>query len=292
MIDSTDTQSFAQLQNILHLPPLPAIATQLLQEINQPETDIDKLAGMIEQDPGLAARIIGIANSAYFARQHEVCSVRDAIVRVLGLNIVRGLAIGIALSKPFTLDACPNFDLERYWYRAFMTGTLAAQVGKNAKLSPEQQDCCFLAGLLHNLGQIVLVHAFPSRMNDIFEEWQTNPERPLLDLEREQLAVDEIGAGRLISRNWHLPHCVADVIRCRHHVEDCAGNRPLVEWVSYCSSFATLLFDDPEAEIPPQTGAGNAFSQLQNDLFTEYMNAVRQLDDQVRALANGLMQSS
>jgi len=290
MTDISEHEAYSQLQEILHLPPLPALAARLLQEITQPETDIDSLSSLIEQDPGLAARIVGIANSAYFARIREVSNVHDAIVRVLGLNIVRGLAIGIALSKPFTMDACPTFDLERYWYRAFMGATLAVQLGKHTSLTQEQQDCCFLAGLLNNIGLLVLVNAFPGRMHELFSLLQAHPDQSLRSLQRQTLAVDEIGAGKLICRNWHLPHCVCDVIRYTELKESSGVSRPMVEWILYCCQLAETLYDNPETEPPAVENAGPAAAGLSQERLTTLLAEVLKLDEQVRALASGLMQ--
>jgi hypothetical protein len=138
---------------------------------------------------------------------------------------------------------------------------------------------------------MVLVHAFPSRMSDVFREWEASADQSLLELERRHLAVDEIGAGKLISRNWHLPACVSDVIRYRHDAEDSGSNRPLVEWISYCSQLAASLYENAECDIPDITSGGAAVANMPQQQIQELVDAVRRMDEQIRALASGLMQA-
>ncbi|MAT66372.1 MAG: hypothetical protein CMN57_12095 [Gammaproteobacteria bacterium] len=278
----------SRLQEILHLPPLPAVAYQLLKEVTSEDVDIGRLTGLIEQDPGLAARIVGIANSAYFARQREIHRVEDAITRVLGLNIVRGLAIGIALSKPFDVSACPEFELGRYWYRAFVSAHLANAVGPHLELEADLRECLFLAGLVHNLGQLVLVHAFPSRMADVFRQKQANPGESLMALESQVLAMTEMQAGTLIGKRWKLPRCVTHTIQYRHE-PNLAGRYELaVQTVAVCSRAAETLYDDPDNAQLQLEGFGDRPSALTQEMLDDIMNKARHNDAQYRALAESI----
>ena len=81
-----------------HLPPLTPVATRLLAVTSDPDLAINELAAIIEQDPPLTARILGLANSAFFGQVNPIFKVEHAIIRVLGLNMVRSLALSIALT--------------------------------------------------------------------------------------------------------------------------------------------------------------------------------------------------
>ena len=278
----------SQLQEILHLPPLPAVATQLLKEVADEDVDIGHLAELIEQDPGLAARIVGIANSAYFARQREIHRVGDAITRVLGLNLVRGLAIGIALSKPFDVNACPEFELSRYWYRAFVSAQLSNAVGPHLDLEPDLRECLFLAGLVHNLGQLVLVHAFPSRMADVFHQKQADPEQSLLTLESRALAMTELQAGTVIAKRWKLPRCVTHTIQYRLEPNLAGRYEPAVQAVAVCSHVAEQLYDDPDGVRLLPGDFGDRPSALTQDILDGILDRARKSDEQYRALADSL----
>lgn len=281
----------ARVQDILLLPPLPAIALKLLQLVSREECNIEELAGLIEQDPGLAARIVGIANSAYFARPTPICSVADAIVRVLGLNLVRGIAIGIALSKPFDASACPAFQLDRFWYRAMCSASLAAQLAPLAHLPETAHDCLFLSGLLHNLGQLVLVHAFPGRMSLVFHAWADRPGQSLLALEVQHVAMTEVEAGTIIARRWQLPPGVSEVIEFRRDPARAGAATPLVQLIAYCARYAARLYDDPQAEPAPLQEAGDAVADTSPEAFARALHRLQAQDAQLRALAQSLASS-
>lgn len=283
-----DDNHYSRLQEILHLPPLPGVACQLLKEVTREETDLGHLTRLIEQDPGLAARIVGIANSAYFARQREIHSVEDAIVRVLGLNIVRGLAIGIALSKPFDVSVCPEFEFERYWYRAFVSANLAAAVAPYLDLEPELQNCMFLSGLLHNLGQLVLVHAFPGRMSEIFRQKLARPNQSLLEQEAQILAMTEIQAGAFVAKRWKLPRCITHTIQYRHNANLAGKYEVAVEAVALCARIAETVYDEPDGRLVKVSDFGPSPATLTPDILNDLVEKTRQRDEQYRMLASTL----
>lgn len=285
--DNNPGSPHTRVQDILSLPPLPAIACKLLDMVAREDCKIEELAALIEHDPGLAARIIGIANSAYFARPTEICSVSDAIIRVLGLNLVRGIAIGIALSKPFDASACPNFQLERYWYRAMQTASLAGRLGSLTALPATERSCLFLSGLLHNLGQLVLVHAFPDRMSRVFRTWFERQTESLLALESQYLSMTEIEAGSIIAHRWQLPSVPTAVLEFRRDPWRAGGMAPLVQLVAYCAELADTWYDDPETPAR-QPDAGSTLVDIDPARFAKAIEQVRAQETQTRGLALSL----
>lgn len=143
------------LREHLELPPLPVAAQRLLAMMDDDEVEIETLAEVIELDPALTARIIGLSRSAFFGDGSRIHSVRDAIVRVLGLNLVRSLALSMSLSGVFSTRRVPSFDLQRYWCTALLTGHLARLLTPYlAACSEIEPDSSYLAGLLHSIGYL------------------------------------------------------------------------------------------------------------------------------------------
>ncbi|MCP3867648.1 MAG: HDOD domain-containing protein [Gammaproteobacteria bacterium] len=202
-----------QLGNIKHIPPMSQTATQLLNAVSDPDIEIGDLVVVIERDPGLSARILGVANSAYFMRAGPVNSIQDAIIRSLGLNLVKGLGISIALAGSLNPKACRGFDLGRYWYEALGTAQLSRRLVQC--VSPKQRpdpESVYLCGLLHNLGSLVLAHAFPDLFSRTIEQCHQDPELDPRLVQREIIGFDEVTAGEWLAVRWHLPDAVAQVI--------------------------------------------------------------------------------
>ncbi len=204
---------YLDLIQVESIPPLPDTAARLLALAADPDVEIDALAGTIERDPPLTARILGIANSAFYAPPRSVTTVKAAIVGVLGLNLVRNLAIGMALSGGLSTRACPRFDLTGYWVMALGTAELASALARAAtRDDAPPADGVYLAGLLHNLGELLLVYLWPQEMNEALRRLQEQPAGDLVVHERAILGMDRWTAGAFLARHWELPPLIADTI--------------------------------------------------------------------------------
>jgi HD-like signal output (HDOD) protein len=195
-----------------HLPPLSMTASKLMEAVTDDDIDLKELAGIIDQDPGLAARIIGLANSAYFSQPTPVYSVEEAIIRVLGLNMVKSLALGITVAGVFEVDRCPRFDLSGYWFEALAAGQLARSLvmALPAKSRPDM-SVLYLGGLFHNLGMLLLVHVVGEAYSAVLQETKKS-EADLLTIERDRLGVDHRAASTWLAERWHLPPVIVTLM--------------------------------------------------------------------------------
>ncbi|MEL7043400.1 MAG: HDOD domain-containing protein [Pseudomonadota bacterium] len=200
----------ANVRRLRTLAPLPATSQLLLEMLSDPELDMLRLAEVVEQTPALAARILGVANSAFFAHARDVRDVPDAIIRVLGLHLVRDLSISFALSQPFDLRDCPRFDALRYWSSAMESAVLAQLIATRLPVEDVPTPAeAYLGGLLHNLGLLALVHVAPEAMNTIFASVEREPGEGLRARETEVLGLDHAVAGTELALVWRLPTLLA-----------------------------------------------------------------------------------
>lgn len=198
---------------VKHLPPLSVTACKLMNAITDDDIDLKELAAIIDQDPGLAARIIGLANSAYFSQPTPVYSVEEAIIRVLGLNMVKSLALGITVAGVFEIERCPRFDLSGYWFEALAAGQLARSLvmALPAKSRPDM-NALYLGGLFHNLGMLLLVHVMGEAYSAVLQEAK-KPETDLLTIECDRLGVDHRIASTWLAEKWHLPPLIVTLMK-------------------------------------------------------------------------------
>lgn len=275
------------IQALQELPPLPGVACELLEEATREDADLQRLAKLIEKDPGLAARIIGVANSAYFRRQNDVHTVADAIIRVLGLNLVRSLAIGISLSKPFDASGCKNFDLGQYWYTAMTTATLASRLSAHVSLDEAQLDSLFLSGLLQNLGQLALVHLLPDAMSEVFQAVTEDEGADIVALQQQHLATDEIEAGAIIARKWHLPATIRETITFRSNPRQSDEFGSLIELINFCRTIAGDMRDHCGA-VPAVPDSLPAALHASPEVLGEILERLAESDQQMRSVASSL----
>ena len=204
--DVTETAArFAK--SIMALPPLPATAQEILTCFGDEFIDAEKVAAVVEGDPGICAKLLGLANSAYFGLAEPVNDMGEAISRVLGVDTVRSLVLAMAIQQSFNSKQCPQFDIERFWTQSLM----AAECCKKIALADEsaddaERDLAYSAGLCHNLGLMALTHIEPERTNVVLKRHHDNDRADALaDLFQAEFETDHKIVTAELGRIWSLP---------------------------------------------------------------------------------------
>jgi len=191
------------LKSVQRLPSLPAVVLELLASLNDDSLSLDSLARKISLDQALSASVLRVANSSFYGRPGQVMSARDGIA-MLGLRTVRQLVLTASLIKSVDGPMQGSFDLTTYWRHAIGTAlcarALAAHLGEN----PEQ---AYTAGLLHDIGRLVLATRFAERYAQV-TAWRAANDGYLLAAEQEVLGFDHAVVGEALVRHWRLPAAI------------------------------------------------------------------------------------
>lgn len=248
----TITETRLEIQKLNQLPPLSMVANELLQVFSAGSMDVRRIAAVISRDPALLARLIGLANSAYFGYPKPVLTAEDAIFKVLGINIARSLAFSVSLTGPLQTGHCPVFRIEQYWANAMTAATLARELARLAdKPSQLHPDNAYLAGLLHNLGLLALVHLYPAEMSWVLDRLAAEaPHLRLASLLVDVLGANHLQAGGWLARKWHLPGFIVTCIE-HHRDDDYTGEyQQLVQLIGFSARWTSSLWSTraaPEA---------------------------------------------
>jgi len=268
--------SYSELITVEAVPPLPATAAQLLLIAANPDAEVDDLVAVIERDPPLTARLIGIANSAFYAPRVPVLNLREAIIRVLGLNIVRNIAFGMSLTGGLSCRHCPRFDLTRYWVTALGTADLCSGLVRAADIADlPDPDAAYLVGLLHNLGELLLVHLWPRQMDEAFRRLEEQPEQTLEQLERELIGLDHWAAGAFLARHWQLPAVVGDTIAGLAE-PDKEGGEPLVGLLLAARRWLLVALSGRAVPLHAE-GVDAGYCEYRSTAFLERFDKLRNL---------------
>ncbi|MGI9271261.1 MAG: HDOD domain-containing protein [Woeseiaceae bacterium] len=204
--DESETASqFAEC--IAALPPLPATAQEILTCFGDEFIDADKVTAVVDRDPGICAKLLGLANSAYFGLAEPVNCIGEAIARVLGVDTVRSLVLALAIQQSFNSKDCPAFNTERFWHQSL----LIAECSKKIALADDAaddavRDLAYSAGLCHNLGLMALVHMEPKRANTVLSKHIKGQEADTLSKYLlEEFATDHKILTAELARVWSLP---------------------------------------------------------------------------------------
>lgn len=212
---SGSASSTASEFRTLQVDDIPNCSTNdqlILEIITDDDVDLEQLAMFIAESPSLAATIIGLANSAYFSAPTTIYSVSDAIIKVLGMRMVRSIVLSVVLGRSLDLSRCPGFSVIDYWADALTVARYCQILTINSDFKKlVSSDQVYLSALLSNFGRLVLVHHFPREMSEII----TDCEGDLLgEMEQQQkrLGLTQSEAGVLLGRRWHLPSLVINTM--------------------------------------------------------------------------------
>ena len=244
-----------RLEDTLEFPPLPETAQRIIKLRVNPNADIQNLTDIVENDPPLAAQVVSWAASPYYAAPGKIKSVHDAIVRVLGFDLVLNLSLGLALGKTLSLPKDSAKGFTPYWEQAVYAATaVEALVGAIPAKERPTMGMAYLSGLLHNFGYLILAEVFPPYFSNICRYQEANPYSNHCHIEHHLLGVNRDQLGSWLMKLWDMPEEVSSALRFQNEADFDQEN----------SAYANLLFiamrllrkhgvgDAPLADIPKE----------------------------------------
>lgn len=233
----------SQLHN---LPTLSSVVMELLSCVDQEDIDIGTLARKVSHDQALTAKTLRFANSSFFGSQSKVTTIQQAI-SLLGMQSVRHLITASALSGHFPDGDCPGFDSNAFWRHSIATAVCCKVLAMHLHLN---QDYAFTAGLLHDIGRLVLVSRFPQQYAAAIA-YRNQVDCDLLDAERAVLTTDHVVVGYALAAQWNFSEIIQKAIS-GHHEPESFGSGSIASIVHVANSIVHGLdLDGVEADLVP-----------------------------------------
>ncbi|GGK84695.1 aminoacyl-tRNA deacylase and HDOD domain-containing protein [Amphritea balenae] len=209
-----------RLEDTLGLPSLPASMQKLVELRSDPSAGIDDLVPIVRIDPSLAAQVMSWAASPYYAAPGDIDSVEDAVIRVLGFDLVLNLALGVAMGKTLKVPDDTPRDGVPYWQQSVYTAAMSELLCKKIPVEVRPKPgLAYLSGLLQNFGYLVLGHLFPPHFSLLSRYLEANPHMALEYVEKQVLSVTREQVGAWLLENWSLPEAVVDTVRFHNDLE-------------------------------------------------------------------------
>ncbi|EPJ92085.1 aminoacyl-tRNA deacylase and HDOD domain-containing protein [Pseudomonas psychrophila] len=206
-----------RLEATIELPPLAESVRRIMRLRSDPEVTIDEITSVVETDPALAAQVMSWASSSYYASQSKIRSVEDAIVRVLGVDLVINLALSLSLGKSLSLPKDNPQSSTPYWQQSIYTAAVIEGLTRAMprELRPEV-GMTYLGGLLHNFGYLLLAYVFPPHFSLICRHLEVNPHVSHSLIEQHLLGISREQMGAWLMRFWGMPDELAIAVRFQH----------------------------------------------------------------------------
>ncbi|TMA38975.1 MAG: HDOD domain-containing protein [Deltaproteobacteria bacterium] len=205
-----------------NLPTIPAVLSQVLGLVEREDSSTRELVDLIEHDQALTGKMLRLANSAFFGQSRRVATIPRAVM-LLGFSTVRNLALGVKVWDTVA-HGIPAARLEGLWMHAVMVAVASKVLG--AKLCTGDPDEAFTAGLLHDVGRLVLA----TRFKDAYWTAAAGADgvRSIVDAEQEAFGVHHAEVGGWLLEAWGLPPSIVEAARQHHATPDRPGTTGLV----------------------------------------------------------------
>jgi putative nucleotidyltransferase with HDIG domain len=204
------------------LPSLPSLYSQVVELIRSPDSSIKRIGEVIAQDLAMTAKILQLVNSAFFGIPRHISSPAQA-AGLLGLDTIKALILTIGIFSKFEQKQFDHFGIEKLWNHSIKTGAIAKKVADNEGADKYLADNAFMAGLLHDVGKLVLVVNVPDKYERVIEI-KRDQNISLNQAEQSVFGTSHAEVGAYLTGLWGLPDAIVEAVAFHHRPNICLSD--------------------------------------------------------------------
>ncbi len=221
-----DTPLKALVSRLETLPSLPSLYAKIVLELQCAEATVASVAAIIAEDPAMTAKILQLVNSAYFGLRRQISSLSQA-VGLLGLDTIKALVLTAQVFSQYDPELIQVLSVEALWQHSTQVGALARRIVELEGGCEETANDALMAGLLHDLGKLILAANLPN----IYAKIQPLMQRE--NLGRVEAEIRLFGAthgetGAYLLGLWGLPESIVEAVAYHHYPRHCTSRHRLV----------------------------------------------------------------
>ncbi len=263
---------FQQIDRIRELPTLPAIVLKVNQMLQDLETTADQLSRVIETDQSMAVKILKLVNSSFYGFKSTISSINTAVI-ILGFNTIQHAVVSLSVMKSFSrLKNLKRLNIQDFWQHSLAVAVISKYLADHVDKTLSSD--CFTAGLLHDIGKLILAEYFPEHFEKI---WLTAVESAIsfVDAEKMENTVNHAEIGAYLSKKWLLPQSLTDAIR--HHHSAFSSNHRASTIIGMADFLVNTCQPSPEGrfELPAGLPDTPAFLLTQLQTLSEWYSRLQ-----------------
>lgn len=225
-------------QDIDHLVSLPSVGVRINEVISDPNSTAGDIGKLISQDPALAARVLRIANSPAYGLSAQITTITRA-VSIIGTQFIRDLVLATSTISAFKDIPNELVSLENFWDHSLYCGIAARLLAEQRGMKHAETE--FLAGLLHDIGQLVIFRKQPvEARRAVLLSVEGPDDLALHKAEQTVFGFDHAQVGAELMRHWHFPPLLVACVEYHHAPQDAPQFQVEVALVHIANSIATL----------------------------------------------------
>ena len=280
---SIDNRIRQVVSNVRNLPTPPVVFHQIQKVINDPNASAARVAAILAEDPAMSVKVLKLTNSAFYGLAREVESVKQAVV-IVGMEAVKNLVLSASVLDMFKSGNIDQESQERFWRHSLATAFCCRLLSRTMRSrGMVDQDSAFSAGLLHDVGKMVLTCFLPDEYKKFHAARQDDNASTDFEVEMRSLGYSHGHIGGFLGIEWQLPQKLCEAISHHHTPSESESGDPLIYLVhvadyvakkTYYDRDQRYLVGEPDAEVLSYLGVGgDDLESFEEGLRGEYAKA-------------------
>ncbi len=257
-----DNKVIQVISNINNLPTPPIVFQQIQKALSDENASAAQVASILREDPAISAKVLKLTNSAFYGLPREIETVKQAVV-IIGMEAVRNLVLSASVLDMFHGDSFDRQYQDHFWRHSLAVASASRLVaGKSDTNEPIDIDSSFSAGLLHDIGKIIIACYLPDEFKQLVERRQTDTTTSDYDLEEMVFGYNHAQIGGFLGTQWKLPTKLQHAIVFHHEPSKCPVEL-LAPYVVHVGNFiAKKSFFDGDENLSNDKLEGGALQKL------------------------------
>lgn len=264
-----------KIQDVTILPPIPRVLQEITQLFSDPSISARKIEMLIEKDPSLTVKVLSVANSPLFGLRRSVTNIGSAVL-ILGYQEIKSIVTSIKMAAALKMKSDKYFDPDIFLNHSLITGILTQRMSKDLGFNFDGDG--FTAGMLHDMGIVILHEHFPQEFSQI-AEYAAQNKVPFLQAEYNTLGLSHQEIGEFLADKWSLPAVLSDVLQF-HHKPGYSKENNFLTSILHLADYATGKFDSErilwDSDYVLDDAAADMLNFLSKDELNDFVEAYRE----------------
>ncbi|MCP4686177.1 MAG: HDOD domain-containing protein [bacterium] len=273
-----DNKVRQKIANVRNLPTPPIVFHQIQKVINDPNVSAGQIASILAEDPAMSVKVLKLTNSAFYGLSREIESVKQAVV-IIGLEAVRNLVLSASVLDMFKQQDADQEFQETFWRHSLAVAVcgrlMARKVRSRGIIDP---DGAFSAGLLHDVGKIIMCCFLPEEYAKFLAERDKDLESSTFAVEERALGYNHCQVGAILGTQWKLPTRLLQAVAYHHHPQLGDEDDPTAYLIHIADFLAKRAFAEREdSHVDNDLGEGVAeYMQVTEEQLDGYSEDLRE----------------
>jgi HD-like signal output (HDOD) protein len=228
------------IEGISTIPTLPTVIDKITRLLQNPKTSAEEIGRAVTTDQALTSKVLKLVNSAFYGFPGRISTITHAIV-ILGFSTVKNIVLTASIFDAFKRkgSAPGGFDMEQFWYHSIACGAASQAIAR--MIGSAEKEECFIAGLIHDIGKIILCQYLPSEFNQVIVNTRSKnilfyqSEKELFDMTHQEI-------GGYITERWNLPKNLQNAVKY-HHIPSTSRDHYLTTAIVHCADIFVRALD-------------------------------------------------